>query len=210
MNSEVSGREAHWDRVYSTKQSTEVSWYQPIPDRSLRMIADTGVERQDALIDIGGGASTLTDRLLASGYGDLTVLDVSASAFRHCRTRLGESAGRVEWIVTDVTRFEPRRHYRLWHDRAVLHFLVDESERQRYRAALCAALPAGGHLIIATFGPGGPQRCSGLEVRRYDAEGLQSLLGSEFALRDRELEDHVTPSGATQQFLYTRWQRTQT
>lgn len=208
MSSDALQREAHWNRVYGTKQSTEVSWYQPTPDRSLRMIADTGIEREDALIDVGAGASTLTDRLLDSGYKDLTVLDVSASAFEHSRSRLGDAAGQVEWIVTDVTRFEPRRHYRLWHDRAVLHFLVDESERQRYRAALRAALPAGGHLVIATFGPEGPQRCSGLAVRRYDAEGLQSLLGSEFALHAAELEDHVTPSGATQQFLYTRWQRT--
>ncbi len=207
MSSEAFRREAHWDRVYGTKQSTEVSWYQSIPDRSLRMIADTGVQRQDALIDIGGGASTLTDQLLAGGYSDLTVLDVSRGAFEHCRSRLGESAGRVEWIVADVTRFEPRRQYRLWHDRAVLHFLLDEEERQQYRAALCAALPEAGHVVIATFGPDGPQRCSGLEVRRYDPEGLQSLLGSEFALRAAEFEDHVTPSGATQQFLYTRWQR---
>jgi len=210
MSGDALQREAHWNRVYGTKQSTEVSWYQSIPDRSLRMIADTGIERGDALIDVGAGASMLTDRLLDSGYKDLTVLDVSANAFEHSRSRLGDSAKRVEWIVTDVTRFEPRRHYRLWHDRAVLHFLVDESERQRYRAALRAALPAGGHLVIATFGPEGPQRCSGLAVRRYDAEGLQSVLGSEFALRAAELEDHVTPSGATQQFLYTRWQRTST
>lgn len=210
MNGEVLQREAHWNRVYGTKQSAEVSWYQPFPDRSLRMIGDTGVGRHDALIDVGGGASLLTDRLLDAGYSDLTVLDVAASAFEHCRSRLGDAAGRVEWIVADVTRFEPRRRYNLWHDRAVLHFLVDEAERQRYLDALRAALVAGGHLVIATFGPQGPERCSGLAVRRYDPEGLESLLGRDFALRAAELEDHVTPSGVTQQFLYTRWQRATT
>ena len=200
-------RQRHWERVYASRQSTEVSWYQPRPERSLRLIRDAGVPPDTPLIDVGGGASTLVDHLLDDGYRDVAVLDVAASAFEHARKRLHERADQVEWIVADVTRFEAKRSYGLWHDRAVLHFLTDAADRERYVHALDTALAPGAHLIVSTFGPQGPLKCSGLDVRRYDTETMKALFGKLFELRSHELETHSTPGGAAQQFLYTSWTR---
>ncbi len=200
-------RRKHWDGVYGGKASTEVSWYQEVPDRSLHLIEAVGVSRDDAIIDIGGGASTLVDHLLDAGYGDLTVLDLTEAALDHSRKRLGERADSVNWIVSDVVHFEPQRSYQLWHDRAVLHFLTDATDRERYVDVLSGALAPGGYAVIATFGPAGPLKCSGLEIRRYDVGMLEELLGAEFELQSHELENHRTPMGATQQFLYSCWIR---
>lgn len=196
----------HWQQVYGTKPVTEVSWYEPEPHRSLEMIRATGVAPDAPVIDIGGGASTLVDRLLAEGYTDLSVLDVSATALAHSRRRLGEKAGSVQWIVSDILEFSPRRRYALWHDRAALHFLTEERSLSRYRAVLLESLAPGGHLVVATFGPQGPTRCSGLAIRRYDAKKLGKLLGPRFRLCAQALHRHATPMGTDQQFLYTRWQ----
>jgi len=197
----------HWDKVYGSKASTEVSWYQEVPEKSLELVAGTGVSTHDAIIDIGGGASTLVDHLLEEGYVDVTVLDLAESAFGHSRQRLGESAGTVNWILSDITHFEPQRTYRLWHDRAVLHFLTDPADRRRYVDVLLEALEPGGHVVIATFGPDGPLKCSGLEIQRYTIEMLEELLGPEFESQFHELDNHHTPMGATQQFLYSCWTR---
>ena len=197
----------HWEGIYTARNSTDVSWYQAIPDRSLALLGRTGVLQQDAIIDIGGGASTLVDHLLDAGYNDITVLDLASAAFDQSRERLGERADVVDWIVSDVTRFEPQRKYRLWHDRAVLHFLTDLADRERYVSVLKQALEPGSHVVIATFGPEGPLKCSGLEIRRYTIEMMAELLGPEFELQSHELENHQTPIGATQQFLYSCWTR---
>lgn len=200
-------RRYHWDAVYGSKPSTEVSWYQEVPDRSLQLIGASGISLQDAIIDIGGGASTLVDHLLHAGYSDLTVLDLSNAALDQSQKRLGERAGAVNWIVSDLVCFKPQRSYRLWHDRAVLHFLTDAADRERYVAVLKEALEPGGTAVIATFGPEGPLKCSGLEVRRYTVGMLNELLGPEFDLQSHELENHQTPMCATQQFLYSCWTR---
>ncbi len=200
-------RQHHWERVYESKRSTEVSWYQPRPERSLQLIRETGVSGDTPIIDVGGGASTLVDYLLDDGYRDITVLDIAASAFGHSRKRLGSSADRVEWIVADVTGFDAQRSYGLWHDRAVLHFLTKAADRERYLQALDRATAPGAHLIVSTFGPQGPLKCSGLEVRRYDIDMITELVGDLFELRSDELETHSTPGGSTQQFLYTSWIR---
>jgi len=200
-------RTKHWETVYDAKHFTDVSWYQSRPDTSLRMIRESGIARTDAIIDIGGGASTLVDHLLEAGYADVSVLDLAAGAFRQSRERLGARAGEVRWLVADVTRFEPERLYALWHDRAVLHFLTAGADRERYVSVLREAVAPGGAVLLATFGPDGPLRCSGLEVRRYDLDRMRDLLGPEFDLADHVLEDHRTPSGGTQQFLCTRWRR---
>lgn len=200
-------KQSHWEGVYGSKQSTEVSWYQPRPERSLQLIRDAGVARRTPIIDIGGGASTLVDHLLDQGYSDVTVLDIATSAFEHSRERLGARAETVEWIVADVTRFDAQRSYGLWHDRAVLHFLTDAADRDRYVQALDMALAPGAHLVLSTFGPEGPPKCSGLDVRRYDVDRLHDLLGELFERRSDELESHTTPGGSTQQFLYTSWIR---
>jgi len=200
-------RAAHWDDVYSSRLFDEVSWYQPVPDVPLALIGECGVAPCDPVIDVGGGASTLVDCLLDRGFADISVLDIAPSAIEQSRARLGERASLVNWLPDDVTEFLPERRYRLWHDRAVLHFLIDEADRAQYVAVLKQALAPGGSLVLATFGPDGPQKCSGLEIRRYNVDMLVELLGPEFELRSQELEEHVTPRGATQQFLYTSWRR---
>jgi len=192
--------------VYGTKQSTEVSWFQPVPEKSLELIRATGVGHSDAILDAGGGASTLVDNLLADGFRDVSVLDISARALAESQRRLGDRAADVRWIETDVTRFEPERRYALWHDRAVFHFLTDAADRDRYVQALMKSLREEGHLVLSTFGPEGPLKCSGLEICRYDVAHLQELFGGVFELCSHEIEDHETPGGAAQQFLYSWWQ----
>lgn len=200
-------RKSHWDRVYEDKAFTDVSWYQAQPAESLELIEAAAMHRDAPIIDIGGGASTLVDHLLGRGYQDVTVLDVSEQAFAQVRARLGEHADRVSWIAADVTTFRPQRTYSLWHDRAVLHFLIDAEDRLRYLATLRAALAPDGHLVLATFGPEGPRKCSGLEVRRYSVDTMAELLGPDFELCSEQIVYHETPSGGSQQFLFTRWRR---
>jgi len=196
----------HWEEVYRTKSVTDVSWYQPLPERSLELIAATGVPRAAPILDVGGGASTLADCLLNAGYTDVTVLDVAAAALDLARARLGDDAGRVAWIEADVTRLRPERRYAVWHDRAVFHFLTEPHDRKHYLAALDAALQPGGHLVLATFGPAGPRECSGLPVQRYSVEALDALLGAKFTRRQFHIDSHRTPAGAVQEFLYGWWQ----
>ena len=200
-------RKSHWEGVYESKQFTDVSWYQQLPARSLELI-DAAAAGEDApIIDIGGGASTLVDHLIARGYRDVTVLDISENALAQARSRLAGSSDRVHWIVSDVAAFRPERSYQVWHDRAVLHFLVDAADRRQYLAALRSALAPGGDLVLETFGPDGPLKCSGLEVQRYSVETMAELLGAEFELKSDDIELHRTPSGGQQQFLCTRWRR---
>ena len=204
---EITKRRSHWDRVYGAKRFTEVSWYQEVPTRSLQQLFAAGVDPHTPVIDVGGGASTFVDHLLEQGFDDVTVLDISAAALEQTRERLGARVTDVMWLVGDVTAFTADRQYGVWHDRAVLHFLTDAADRTRYVDALRRALAPGGHAVIATFGPDGPLKCSGLEVRRYDVELLGQLLGTEFELTDQAFEDHRTPWGAAQEFLYTSWRR---
>ena len=199
-------RSDHWERVYSNKETTELSWYQPRAEVSLRLIAQTGVQSDDPILDAGGGASTLVDSLQEQGFCDITVLDISATALERAKARMGDSAKSVHWVTADVTAFSPTRRYALWHDRAVFHFLVEPHDRERYLDAMLAALQPQGHLVLSTFGPDGPLRCSELEICRYGIEQLQELFDAHFELQQHELHDHVTPSGASQQFIYSWWQ----
>ena len=200
-------RQDHWQQVYTKKQSTDVSWYQPKPEKSLQLIRASGVALDASIIDVGGGASTLVDHLLDAGYRDVTVLDIAEAAFEQSRHRLGPMSDNVRWIVADVTQFEAERSYDLWHDRAVLHFLTDAEDRENYVAALNRAVGPGGYLVVSSFGPEGPLKCSGLDVRRYDIEMVRELVGETFELQSDELETHTTPGGSTQQFLYSCWKR---
>lgn len=196
----------HWERVYETRDPTKVSWYQPVPERSIALIRATEIPVQAPLIDIGGGASTLVDILRNSDYSDITVLDISGAALAKARERLGAAADSIFWLEADVTEFEPQRRYYLWHDRAVFHFLTEPDDVERYLHALRTALVPGGHFVIATFGPEGPDQCSGLPVQRYSVDSLANLLQDEFEVRAFEVQDHVTPTGTVQQFLYAWWQ----
>ena len=199
-------RKTHWQKVYGEKQPTEVSWYQPVPERSLQLIRATGIKHGDPILDAGGGASTLVDHLLDEGYTDISVLDISGNALERSRARLGEAGQDVHWIESDVIDFQPLRRYALWHDRAGFHFLTDSADRDRYIDVVYKSLLPKGHFVLATFGPQGPKRCSGLDIRRYGIEQLQELFGPRFELRGHEIDEHETPMGATQQFLFSRWQ----
>lgn len=193
----------HWERVYRTKLPQQVSWYAPHLDVSLRLIEKATANRSAAIIDVGGGEATLIDDLLDRGYCDLSVLDVSATALRVARDRLGKRARAIDWLCGDVTSFPFARHrYDVWHDRAVFHFLTAASGRAAYVRQVARAVKPGGHVIVATFGPEGPTRCSGLAVMRYGADALRGEFGAGFRLVQHLTEIHQTPAGARQQFTY--------
>ena len=194
---------SHWDAVYTARTPDSVSWYRPHLDRSLELIEAANLPRDAPMLDVGAGASTLADDLLERGYTDVTVLDVSEQALRVARARLGERAARVKWIRADVTEATlPAQAFRLWHDRAVFHFLLDAEARARYVAAVRRSVASGGYVLISTFGPNGPGKCSGLPVRRYDADALHAELGSNFERVAEATETHTTPTGARQEFVY--------
>lgn len=193
----------HWDRVYRTKRPDEVSWFRTHLDTSLEFVRATGVSADAPIVDVGGGASTLVDDLLAAGYSDVTVLDVSPAALDCARSRLGPRGSAVTWVAADVTRVDlAAAHFQVWHDRAVFHFLTEPEDRRRYVQQVRRAVADGGYVIIATFGADGPQRCSGLPTARYDAEALHAEFGHEFEIVDRREELHRTPGGIDQQFVY--------
>lgn len=194
---------SHWERVYQTKRPDQVSWYRPHLDVSLELITKTISNHDARIIDVGGGEATLVDDLLASGYRNVDVLDLSETALDVARQRLGTSATSVGWLRGDVTSypFEPST-YDLWHDRAVFHFLTDPSARSAYVRQVLHAVKPGGHVIVATFGPEGPAQCSGLDVVRYDSTSLHDQFGERFELLGHELEEHTTPAGRLQQFVY--------
>jgi trans-aconitate methyltransferase len=200
-------RQHHWDKVYTTKGESEVSWFQETPAPSLELIALVGAMQDSAIIDIGGGASRLVDQLVSRGFQDLTVLDLSAAALGSARSRIGGRADRVTWITADVTLWQPQRTYDVWHDRAAFHFLTEPNDQAAYVARLRRALRAGGHAIIATFAPDGPERCSGLTVSRYDADSLAAKLGAGFELIDTRRHDHTTPWGSVQKFQFSTFRR---
>lgn len=199
-------RKEHWNRVYQTKGSQDVSWYQRRPDLSLELIA-ASIESKDAgIIDVGGGPSTLVDFLLDAGYTGLAVLDLSGVALSQSRSRLGARADSVEWFEADVTAFEPPHRFGLWHDRAVFHFLTASEDRRGYVATLRRTLRPGGAVIISTFALDGPPKCSGLDVMRYDEQSVLAELGAEFRLREVRHETHVTPWQSEQRFICFRFQ----
>jgi ubiquinone/menaquinone biosynthesis C-methylase UbiE len=193
----------HWERVYRTKQPTEVSWYRPHLELSLRLIEEAAPNRGAQIIDVGGGESTLVDDLLNRGYGNLSVLDVSSTKLDVAKERLGDNAGTVNWLCGDVTTIAFTGHqYDVWHDRAVFHFLTEPTERAAYVRQVTRAVKLGGHVIVATFGPEGPTQCSGLSVVRYDPNSLHSEFGTSFQLVKHLTELHQTPAGSIQQFTY--------
>lgn len=200
-------RKQHWDRVWSKSDPHEVSWYQESPDISLGLIDATGIEHRAHVLDVGGGASSLVDKLLDRGFENLSVLDLCDSAIAHARARLGARSTQVSWITGDVTTFRADRPIELWHDRAVLHFLTDKRDRDLYVQTLMSSLSSSGHLIVATFAVDGPKKCSGFEVLRYGPRGIRSLFGEEFRLLDTVHETHLTPAKVEQRFTYFRLQR---
>lgn len=196
-------REKHWEAIYRSKAPTDVSWYQPEARLSLELIRRVAPGLDEPVVDVGGGASTLVDGLLGVGYRDIMVLDLAPAALARAQERLGEREAQVRWIVADVLNAPlPRASCVVWHDRAVFHFLTDPRDRARYVAQAQRIVRPGGHVIVASFGPEGPSRCSGLEVVRYSPEGLHAEFGSAFQLLESSQENHRTPTGATQAFVY--------
>lgn len=194
---------AHWESIYGTKSSTEVSWYQPHAQLSLRLIRETGVGLDAPIIDVGGGASTLVDDLSKAGYGHVTVLDISASALKTAQERLGLVASHVNWLAGDILKADlPKHGFEVWHDRAVFHFLTNEDDRRKYVNAVMHAVKPGGFVIVATFSEDGPEKCSGLPVKRYRPDELHAEFGQPFTLIDHLRETHVTPAGKEQKFVY--------
>lgn len=193
----------HWESIYQTKGASEVSWFQPEARLSLRLIQEAVPDRAAAICDIGGGASTLVDGLLASGYSAISVLDLSGRALDTARHRLGALAPDVRWIEADVLDVDlPPESLDVWHDRAVFHFLTDPLDRQRYVTQVRRTVRPGGHVLVASFADNGPTRCSGLEVVRYSPESMHGEFGPDFRLLSSTRETHITPDGARQEFVY--------
>lgn len=203
----MSDRKSHWDRLYATKSPEEVGWYQQEPQLSLQLIQHTGLHKDAGVIDIGGGASVLADRLHDAGFRNIAVLDLSGKAVSRVKRRLADRVRDIEWYEEDVTEFVAPHPFALWHDRAVFHFLTEAADRGKYVETLKRTLVPAGHVIIAAFAIGGPTRCSGLDIVQYDAEKLSAELGEEFRLMEQAVEMHRTPANHEQKFGYFRFRR---
>jgi SAM-dependent methyltransferase len=201
-------RKAHWERIYGSKAADELSWYQAYPEISLALISACDVGKEARIVDIGGGDSTLVDSLLDLGFSDVTVLDISSAALARARERLSDRARLPKWVEKDVTEGLLSQTFVVWHDRAVFHFLTDPDDRNEYLRAMNAAVGEGGQVIIATFGPAAPPKCSGLDVVRYSAETLAAELGQGYELVETLKQVHLTPGGVEQEFVYCRFRRT--
>ena len=196
-------KQTHWEKVYQTKTPDAVSWYRPHLERSRALIRRSATDLSASIIDVGGGESTLVDDLFADGFYNVTVLDISPTAIEATKRRLGEKADGVIWLAADIIGVElPKHQYDVWHDRAVFHFLTDAGQRAAYVSQVARSVKPGGHVIVASFGPQGPLKCSGLDVMRYDADALHDEFGADFQLVESTTELHQTPFGTTQQFVY--------
>ena len=196
-------RQSHWQQVYLSKGEHQVSWSQPDPQPSLGLIEKFAGGAGASIVDIGGGASRLVDSLVKGGFGEITVLDLSEAALQAAKERMGSAGDAIQWVAADVTAWRPPHPFDIWHDRAAFHFLVDAKDRQAYIDRLSSGVKAGGHAIIATFAPDGPEKCSGLPVQRYDPEGLGKAVGGGFELVEHLAHHHVTPWGAAQSFQFS-------
>src|SRR5258708_39677423 len=200
-------RQRHWENVYTTKDEKEVSWFEESPAISLALIRSTGLNTDSSIIDIGAGASRLVDALIDEGFEAVTVLDLSEKAITIAKARLVALDTREKWEVADVTKWEPSETYDVWHDRAALHFLTEPKDRVASGERVHSAVRLGGHVIIGTFAPDGPERCSGLRVMRNDAVSLGETLGRSFELIETRRHDHQPPMGGIQRFQFSRFRR---
>jgi len=197
-------KKEHWENIYSTKTPAEVSWTQAYPETSLELIAQTLVSKNVPIIDIGGGDSLVVDFLLKLGYTDITVLDISAAAIERAKKRLGTDATKVEWLVTDILDFKPTKTYEVWHDRAVFHFLREQEEVSAY---VDMVKQYAENIILATFSPSGPIKCSGLEITQYNHNQMEDTFGSDFSIENYFTADHVTPFNTVQNFSFARMKK---
>jgi len=200
-------RKSHWETIYQTKNLADVSWYQSKPVTSLKFISELDLKKDAKIIDIGAGEGYLADHLLADGFSDLTILDISEEALDHTRLRFGKKAENLKWITADISNFIPEEKYDLWHDRAAFHFLTEETHIQNYLKTLENAINPGGFVIMGTFSEKGPEKCSGLEIRQYSIAGISDLLAENFQKIHCDNIDHITPSGAVQNFTFCSFQK---
>jgi SAM-dependent methyltransferase len=200
-------RQTHWDNVYQDKFKTAYTWTQLKPTLSLRWIESLGLDKSAPIIDIGGGDSRLAEQLLELGYSDITVLDISENAIQRVKTRMGEKAKAIHWIVSDILAFKPERTYMLWHDRAAFHFLRNQVDIQKYLEVCVNASVAQAKIIIGTFSLVGPQQCSGLKVKQYDISSMTALFEPSFDRMESTYSDHITPSNAIQNFTFCLFQK---
>ncbi len=197
----------HWENIYATKELSEVSWYQPTPTTSIRLVKSADSNKHAAIIDIGGGDSFLTDKLIAEGYSNLTVLDISANAIDRAKERLGTNSENVKYVVSDVVDFNPSEQFDVWHDRAAFHFLANEKEIKKYIETAKNAIKVGGNLIIGTFAEDGPDKCSGIFIKKYSSIDLINLFTYDFDLVKEFNEQHNTPFETTQNFTFVHLKR---
>lgn len=199
-------RKEHWETIYDTKAPNEVSWYQPIPKTSLDFI-QRYAQKDDAIIDIGGGDGFLVDHLLDLGYNNITVLDISEKAIERAKARLGDKASTVKWIVSDITEFEPNEQYTIWHDRAVFHFLTDSKDIERYQQTVTASIAPKGKKLIGTFSESGPKKCSGIEIKQYSENLLKETFMQDFEPLECFFENHTTPFDTIQNFVFCSFEK---
>ena len=203
----VESKRKHWETIYNTKKLQEVSWYQLVPATSLDFIKETGISKDAAIIDVGGGDSFLVDHLLSLGFTNISVLDISGKALERARHRLGSKAQKVTWIESDITTFKPKEKYDLWHDRAAFHFLNEPEDILKYMQVLEAAIKPNGFLMIGTFSENGPAKCSGIEIKQYAVEELKAIVPSSFLFLEGENIEHPTPTGNIQDFTFCKFQK---
>lgn len=204
-----SDRKVHWDNIYQTKKIDEVSWYQPVPQTSISLIEELNLDPNARILDVGGGDSYLTDHLLDRGFGNLCLLDVSVNAIGRAKNRHGDHSSGIEYIISDITDYQPQEPVDLWHDRAVLHFLTTDEEVEKYVSTVQEGVRGGGYVIIGVFSTDGPTKCSGIEIRQYDERSMENLLGNEFKLIKSFRTDHPTPSQKTQNFIFSLYRKNQ-
>jgi len=195
-------KKEHWENVFATKKETEVSWFQKMPERSLDFIENLGIAKDAKIIDIGGGDSYLIDVLLKNGFTNLTLLDISNNAIERIKKRLGASAEKVTFIVSDILDFHPTETYDLWHDRASFHFITEQNQIKSYTNLVSKAIAKEGKMVIGTFSENGPMKCSGLDITQYNANTLKSVFLSDFEVIDCITEDHITPFDTVQNFIF--------
>ena len=201
-----SNEKNHWENIYSTSSANQLSWFQAVPETSLKIIQKLSNNKAQ-ILDVGAGASMLVDSLLKLGYSKLGVLDISQSAIDLVKNRIGEDAKKIDFYNSDLRQFAPLHSFDIWHDRAVFHFFNDEYSKKLYVDALKKTVRKNGHIIIATFAQDGPTKCSGLDITQYDNESIRLVLGDEFKLLDHQLETHLTPKGNRQRFIYFTFER---
>ncbi len=200
-------RKAHWENIYTTKELTDVSWYQPVPETSLHFLEQSGLPKTAKIIDVGGGDSYFVDHLIKLGYTDLTVLDISENALERAKVRLGKNAAQVKWIVSDATAFVPEESYDFWHDRAVFHFLTEEKDIAAYQDVLTKGIKANGTLVLGTFSEDGPTKCSGIPIKQYSEKSMVERFTTGFEKITCLQVDHPTPFGTTQNFVFCSFRK---